>query len=191
MSGHERKWERQDDHLHQAVLQRHARNVSEIEASDLLPSCTFHSEIVPDDSGTRAVYFDRLNEPAQGCHLIFFDPDNGIEVQSKPYGRKDSCKYLYWRELTSFWNAGHSLLIYQHFPRVERDAYIKDKAHRLMKETGATEVISFETSLVVFFLLPQKDHSEFFGERCALVSERWGSQFQVACHGQGQVNQAQ
>jgi hypothetical protein len=35
----------------------------------------------------------------RGTDLIFFDPDNGMEVGSRPWGRRDSCKYLYWREL--------------------------------------------------------------------------------------------
>ncbi len=171
-------------HLAQTVLHSGVRNVSEIENSDLLPSCCFHSELVPDDRGARADYHKRAMESARGCDLVFFDPDNGIEVKSKPYGRKDSSKYLYWNEIERFWDAGHSLLIYQHFPRVKRAPFIEAKAHQLMERTGAPEVISFRTSHVVFFLVPQTDRSGFFRKRSEEVERTWGQEIKVDHHSQ-------
>lgn len=38
-----------------------------------------------------------------------------LEVKSKPYGRKNSSKYLYWREVEALWPLGKSLLIFQYF----------------------------------------------------------------------------
>lgn len=35
--------------------------------------------------------------------LLFFDPDNGIEVMSNPKGCKNSSKYIYWDDLQSAW----------------------------------------------------------------------------------------
>jgi hypothetical protein len=181
------KWHELDpplfDHLAEVVLRGGSRNVSEIENSDLLPSCVFLSDVVLDDREGREVYFQRLDDLASGCHLIFFDPDNGIEVKSKPYGRKDSSKYLYWHEIERFWDAGHSVLIYQHFPRVKRAPFIQDKARELMRRTGASDVLSFRTSHVVFFLVPQAEHIGFFKERSVEVEAVWGRQIRVAYHG--------
>jgi len=62
--------------------------------------------------------------------LVFFDPDMGLEV-SKPRRRKLSCQYLYWDELQATFDAGSSVLIYQHFPRQKRDEYIPGIAQQL------------------------------------------------------------
>jgi hypothetical protein len=170
------------DHLEEAVLHRDLRNVAVIENSEILPSCVFLSDLVPDDEEGRRAYFQRLTGLARGCDLIFFDPDNGIEVESKRYGRRGSSKYLYWDEIESFWNAGHSLLIYQHFPHVKRAPFIQDKAGALTDRTRAPEVTSFRTSHVVFFLVPQKERRDFFRERSAEVAGRWDPEIRVAYH---------
>lgn len=170
------------DHLKGLVLHRDLRNVSEIEDSGILPSCVFLSDIVPDDRESRGAYFQRLTDLAEDCDLVFFDPDNGMEVQSKPCGRKGSSKYLYWLEIENFWNAGHSLLVYQHFPRVKRDPFIEGKARELMDRTGTTEVISFRTSHVEFFLLPQAERRGLFRRRSEEVERVWSRQIRVAYH---------
>ena len=53
----------------------------------------------------------------EACELIFFDPDNGIEVASVPKHHVKAGKYIYWDELARFWKRGHTLLIYHHLNR--------------------------------------------------------------------------
>jgi hypothetical protein len=170
------------EHLVEIVMHRGLRNVSQIENSDLLSSCRFFSELVPDDRGARAAYHNCALDCARGCDLVFFDPDNGIEVKSKQYGRKDSSKYLYWHEIEDFWKAGHSLLIYQHFPRVPRDLFVETKARQLIEKTGAPEVICFRTSHVVFFLVPQAERLVDFRKCSEKVQQSWGDEILVAYH---------
>jgi hypothetical protein len=170
------------DHLEEIVLRRGLRNISEIENSNLLPSCRFLSDVVPDDREARAAYFQRLMDLARGCDLVFFDPDNGIQVDSTKYGCRNSHKYLYWHEIERFWKAGHSLLIYQHFARVPRDLFIETKVHELADRTCAPLVISFRTPHVVFFLVPQPERWNYFRGRSAEVVQRWGSEFRFVYH---------
>jgi hypothetical protein len=133
-----------------------------------------------DDAGERLRYFEGCLDIARGCDLVFFDPDNGIAVKSTLYGRKGSSRYLYWHEMERFWRAGHSLLVYQHFPHVKRGPFIRDRANQLLEKTGAPEVISFRTSRVVFLLVPQEDRLDFFHGRCRVVDKSWSKQIQVA-----------
>jgi hypothetical protein len=170
------------DHLKRCVLDHGLRNVCEIENSDLLPSCRFCSTLVPDDREAREVYHKDALDSARGCELVFFDPDNGIGVESKPVGRKGSSKYLYWQEIVRLWKAGYSLLIYQHFPRVPRDPFIETKARQLADRTGAPLVISFRTPHVVFFLVPQPERRDYFCGRSELAGECWGREIRVAYH---------
>jgi hypothetical protein len=180
------KWQGFDaplfERLRELVLRQRLRDVRGAETSAILPASRFASGFLPDDADGRARYFDAFVDLARGCELVFFDPDNGIEVKSKPYGRKDSSKFLYWREIERLWSAGHSLLIYQHFPHVKRRPYIEGKACELSVRTRAPEIISFRTSHVVFFLVPQADRLEFFEERSEKVGSDWERQILVAHH---------
>jgi hypothetical protein len=80
------KWKEYDheiyDLLREAVLEKEERNLDIIEKSLLLPDITFYSEILTDDSKARSTYFKNLWDSCVDRNLIFFDPDNGIEVKS-------------------------------------------------------------------------------------------------------------
>jgi len=183
---HPERWRHFDpplyDHLRELVLGQNLRHVRGAETTAILPSYRFAPGLLPDDVEGRAKYFETFMDIAGDCDLIFFDPDNGVEVKSKPYGRNDSSKYVYWRELIESFSAGHSLLIYQHCPRVQRDLFIRNIARELAEKTGAREVYSFGTPNVLFLLAPQERHREFFRKRSRKVGEAWGLQIQVASH---------
>jgi hypothetical protein len=71
------------------------RKVELIERTNLLPNAKYFSDIVPDASEERINWTKKLITVSEESELIFIDPDNGIEVNSKPYGRKHSSKFLY------------------------------------------------------------------------------------------------
>jgi hypothetical protein len=180
------KWRHFDaplfDRLRELVEGQNLRDVRGAETSAVLPACRLAPGFLPDDPDGRVRYFDAFVDLAQGCELVFFDPDNGIEVKSKPCGRKDSSKFLYWREIERFWSAGHSLLIYQHFARAKRDTFVEKKARELMERTSAPGIISFRTPHVVFFLVPQAERLKFFEVRSEEVESVWERQIGVGHH---------
>ncbi len=180
------KWRHYDpplfDYLRELVFHQNLRDVRGAETAAILPSCRFAPGLLPDDANGRAAYFQTFASVAEGCDLIFFDPDNGIEVPSKRYGRKDSSKYVYWREIEDAFDAGYSLLIYQHFPHVKRGPYTRSKARELAQKTGAQEVLSFRTPRVLFLLAPQEGRLEFFRARSLGVTDVWSSRIAVVRH---------
>jgi hypothetical protein len=178
--GSAEKWRRYDpelfDVLRDLVLVRGLRNVNQVETSEVLPNALFYTEITPDDRKDRAKYFNDFLALAVDCDLIFFDPDNGLEVKSRPYGRKNSSKYIYWRELTTAFAAGHSLLVYQHFPRINREQFIQVKAQELAKKAGTRQIYTFQTPYVLFLLAAQERHEEFFKASTTSVTNVWSGQ---------------
>ncbi|MGH9380315.1 MAG: hypothetical protein ACRD2Z_06855 [Thermoanaerobaculia bacterium] len=89
-------WKDCDPHLYAelaAMLRAGSTpRVSMIEATDLLPRASYHSEIVPDTRLARDTWREGLLAAASKADLVFLDPDNGIEIPSKPVGRKNSSK---------------------------------------------------------------------------------------------------
>eukprot|EP01022_Parablepharisma_sp_SALTPOND_P033412 TRINITY_DN8867_c0_g2_i1.p2 TRINITY_DN8867_c0_g2~~TRINITY_DN8867_c0_g2_i1.p2 ORF type:complete len:238 (-),score=26.91 TRINITY_DN8867_c0_g2_i1:46-759(-) len=152
------------------------RSVSLIERSDLLPRASYYRKEVPDKREERDAWRDGLIRAAKDVDLVFLDPDNGIEVKSKPVGRKGSSKYVTWDEIRELWNAGNSLLIYQHFPRKKREPYIQCMAQKLRSHTKADFVAAFRTSKVLFLLAAQGRHVKKFRYNISLLAGRWKNQ---------------
>jgi len=154
-------------------------SVSLIEGSGLLPGASYYSAEVPDTRLERDTWRDGLLRAAKEADLVFLDPDNGVEVPSKPIGRKGSSKYVTWDEIECLWNAGSSLLIYQHFPREPRDPFIQRTAEDLRSRIGADFVEAFLTSHVLFLLAAQDRHVQKFVDNISLLAERWNGQIEV------------
>jgi hypothetical protein len=157
------------------------RNVSYIEHAGVLPNTSFHSTVIQDAHSDRTSYFNAMANALCRADLIFFDPDNGLEVKSKPKGRSDSCKYLYRDELFRTYADGHSVLIYQHFCRENRDAFMKRVASSISEQTGPY-IYSFRTSNVVFFLAAQSAKLHHFATQAQIVSSRWAGQIETIRH---------
>ena len=162
--------------LHNIINNQQQRKVSLIENTGLLPSTQYFSEYVPDSSLLRNTWFDSLAEQAKSNWLVFLDPDNGIEIKSKPYGRKNSSKFVFWREIKVLWNSGNSLLVYQHFIREKRDIFIPSMLEKLQNATPGSLVEAFSTPHVVFFMALQPSHQQHHTNIVNIVQKRWENQ---------------
>ncbi len=179
-------WQKYDpilyEHLRENVLNKGIRDVDVIERGNILNNCRFYSEIISDDSRMRDQYFDKFFEFAEGADLVFFDPDNGLEVKSVPRGKKKSSKYIYWSEIEASYKSGHSILLYQHFPRKPRESFIRSLVQQFKALDGIRTVISYCTFHVAFLLIPQPHHEDIFVENTARISENWGDVIRVKKH---------
>ena len=177
------------DSLSQCLKDPKKRNVQWVKNAKILPDSTvFYSPWVPKNERKRKDYFSRLYkrlsappDSAPTCNLVFFDPDNGLEIKSKRRGRIGSCKYLYMDEIKRTFGRRFSLLIYQHFPREKRDLFIERRATELIELTQAKKVFSLRTGHTVFFLVPLPGFEDDFQGQCKKVTEVWGAEIQIAC----------
>jgi hypothetical protein len=167
------------DCLQQEVIEAGRRCVSSLEKSGVIPNCTYFAERLSDDPVDRGRYFERLSAVAKGADLVFLDPDNGIEVKSVPRGRRNSSKYVYWDEVALLLNSNASLLVYQHFPRVNRKRYIRNLLSHGGATVGVTRATAFRTSHAVFLLFPQARHEAALASNTCQVLENWKGQFEV------------
>lgn len=170
------------DLLAQLVLSENSRRVHNLKQHNILPNTTFYSEILADDRQARERYFDQLNPLAKQTDVVFFDPDNGLEVKSVQYGRRNSSKYIYWQEIVSTYEAGCSVLFYQHFARQSRDVFVSNIANELLTRTSTPEVVSIRTPHSVYFFALQPQHRETVNACMETLTGRWGKHLQISKH---------
>ncbi|MBF0244076.1 MAG: hypothetical protein HQL31_02225 [Planctomycetes bacterium] len=166
--------------LRNLVAVQDLRSVSAIERSGILPNTVFHSDILTDNPGERAAYFRELDKLASGSDMVFFDPDNGLEVKSVQYGRKNSSKYLYLSECANTFGQGKSVLVYQHFPRQDRQSFISEVSEKLQDACKGAKVLAFTTPHVAFFLAAQPAQWGRLQAAAGVVKERWRGEIEVS-----------
>jgi hypothetical protein len=172
-------WRAYDPDLFDALanaIRSGARNVQQAEESALLRNASFSKDLVPDNKSQREVWLTKALAKLAHADLLFFDPDNGIEVQSKPSGCTGSCKYIYWNEIELAWARGASLLIFQHFPRQNRERYISRLAGQLKGRVLGGSVIPLVTSNVVYLLACQQRHEIKVGVAVDMIRKMWMGQ---------------
>jgi hypothetical protein len=179
------KWRGFDPELFDAlqpVVAGKTRNVQAIEEAGILHGARFFSSVIPDGAPGRDAWFKGYWSHAAGTDLVFFDPDNGLEVKSVKRGNKNSSKFLYWSEVKKTADQGHSVLVYQHFPRAKRDLFISDKASELGHRCGVAEIVAFRTANVLFLLAAKEPHWDALVEGAEDVGRRWEEQIEVSRH---------
>jgi hypothetical protein len=105
------------------------RRISFIEQDDLLPVNTlFYSVPVPIGLGLnhlRQEWFVKSLQVLRSCNVLFLDPDNGLEVASFYSGSGKAGKYVLYQEIVKYYQAGFSLIIYNHRDRSKEADYFK------------------------------------------------------------------
>jgi hypothetical protein len=156
------EWERYDPKLYSELQnsckERGRWGVKRVEQSGLLACAVFYGYLVPHRAADRKNYFEEMLNEFRNVDLIFFDPDNGLEIDGKSGGANPSPRYLYYCEVREAFKRSHSLLIYQHLPRLARDKVIKQRASKVSESTGGAQVHWILTPDVLFLLVMQREH---------------------------------
>ena len=183
---HPEKWRKYDPDLFDALascMTNHGnRSVKWAEENHLIQSAIYFAELLGDEQEKRRRYFAKFHAIAANSDLVFFDPDNGIEVKSKPFGCQGSNKYIYWRELVNTFNSGKSILVYQHFIREKRELFTQQLVDRFCEHLPILEMYTLRTANVLFLLIPQPRHQQYLAKKCTEISTNWYSQIQVSKH---------
>lgn len=153
------------------------RRLATIEDSGAIPGALYHNELLPNDLASRHAFMGRCAYAFRDVDLIFFDPDNGLEVSSMPKGRKNSSKYLYLDEVAAFYASGKSLLIYQHFPFIKHTVFLARCAERLRAAAPGASLWAFTTAHVVFLLVLHPASPCRLHSAADAACRRWAPEF--------------
>ncbi len=178
----------------QTIVEANRRAISSISNAAILPEGTVYCDDPISQFGTDRLGPDaRLNHRIQwlksctmrtwGCDLVFFDPDNGVEVASVPKHGLKSGKYIYWDELSPFWQRGNSLLIYHHLNRTASAArQVEVLAQRFVAKLDGAKILPLvfrRGSSRVFWLIHRGDDlgRELARRAADMLSGDWSRHF--------------
>ncbi|MBW6482748.1 MAG: hypothetical protein K0B10_06780 [Vicingaceae bacterium] len=96
------------------IVKPNNRTIASIEKSNILPLGTmFVNEEIP--VGTkRFSWHAKSLETFKDCDIIFYDPDNGLEITSCGKLHRYAVKYVFYDEIRDTYSKGKSIIIYQH-----------------------------------------------------------------------------
>jgi hypothetical protein len=157
------------------LIEQRERSVAAVEAAGLLPRASYFSELIPDGAGERTDVIRRLALARPDAALIFFDPDNGLEVKSYPRGKVRSSKYVFWDEIESIVDRASSLVAYQHHPRPPGglDAYVQRRLEELEDRLPGHSGFAVRGPQVVFLVAAREDEWAQFHAAAVDFCARW------------------
>ena len=177
-SRNERLLRRCDHGLFEKMLHlvNNGRSIAAVETSGVLPADTvffgeglnFKETPRGERDGKRHGWFNAGLRRVKEAEVVFFDPDNGLEVPSRSTISLMGPKYAYYNDLQLCWERGQSLVVYHHIGRTYRgrkaDAgeQIRSRCRELRQKLSGAEpmVLRYRRrSPRVYFVLPCPEHA--------------------------------
>ncbi len=151
-----------------------SRDVTAVESARLMPCSFYFSRPLDDFAESRLAYFSELWEGLPSRALVFFDPDNGLEVASVGKGKRGSRRYLYLDELRRAISDGHLAVVYQHFPRVQRAAYVAQLLDRVQQSLPGVGAAAVYSTRVAYLLVGEAEELLELDDALRQLAARWG-----------------
>ena len=167
------------------LVLRDARCVHCVQEEAVLPPDTlFHGNILEYQRGSnreareeaRQLWWDGAMAAVQDADLVMLDPDNGTGDPVGMY-QADGPKYLYLRDLSAVWQAGKSIVTYQHIHRIGDAAQQIRARKETIRDTlpGADPIplLFHRGTARVFFVIPRPEHPEIRERAARFAGSLW------------------
>jgi hypothetical protein len=156
------------------IVESDSRTVAAVEHEGVLERATYFAQRLEDSESAREAYFDRVWTALETPALVFFDPDIGLAGASVRRGGRRSAMYVFDDELEIAYKHGHSLVIFDHWKRVQRVPYLRGVFQRIRAATGAPSAFSVGgVSRVVFIVVPQERHRRLLEKAAQQFAAQW------------------
>ncbi len=151
------------------------RNVATVKESGALPPQTLcFSEIIPQKT-KRFAWHDSSVKKLAACDIIFYDPDNGLEIKSVGKLHPNAVKYVFFDEIRDTYKAGKSIIIYQH---TDRSTMAKGQINTRVQQLkdclpitdNSIEVLYSGLGTARFFIIIKQDgHANILDDRLTFI----------------------
>lgn len=155
------------------VVRSARRNTAKVEAVGVLEDARFVRDVLEDNRASRVSLFRTLLDTAQEPALVYFDPDTGLAGKSIRKGNRGSSRYLYHDELADVYGRGHCLVVYQHFPPVQRMPYLSRTFANIRAACKPPSLFALWSARVTFLVIPQDDSAQALADVARELGQRW------------------
>jgi hypothetical protein len=164
-----------------------SRSIETLENENLIDGALYYSEKVPGQH--RNKWHQHALSELTKADLVFLDPDNGMVVPSAGKNGQKQLKYVLYEEVKDYLCQGHSILVYQHRPRVNEAVYIDRMIQRFMNlspnvQRSDIQIITFPRySVRDYFAISINDNHRLKIKKAItnLVNGIWGSGKKPMC----------
>ena len=164
-----------------------SRSIETLENENLIDGALYYSEKVPGQH--RNKWHQHALSELTKADLVFLDPDNGMVVPSAGKNGQKQLKYVHYEEVKDYLCQGHSILVYQHRPRVNEAVYIDRMIQRFMNlspnvQRSDIQIITFPRySVRDYFAISINDNHRLKIKKAItnLVNGIWGSGKKPMC----------
>ena len=167
------------------LVLRDARCVHCVQEEAVLPQDTlFHGNILEyardanrqTREEARRHWWESAMAAIGDADLVMLDPDNGFGGDSGIY-QADGPKFLYLRDLSAMWEAGKSIVTYQHIHRIgEAPDQIRARSETIRDTLEGADPIPLlfhRGTARVFFVIPRPEHPEIRERAGRFASSLW------------------
>jgi hypothetical protein len=144
-----------------------------VEKSSLLPNTCFYSDLLFHSDWKRRIthrtsWHDNSLITLSPAQVIFYDPDNGLEIPSVKATQKHGGKHALLEEVKKQYEEGKSLVVYNHgplwFKKGELEPYVGKIRNKITKSLGESATIAclqwVTTAKRFYFWIIQPEHKE-------------------------------
>lgn len=144
----ESAWRQLDPQLHEGLSTLPERSVAALEAAAIWPKGTaFHREPIPYKKH-RSSWAEKKRTALNEANIIFFDPDNGL-------GKADA-KHATLEEVLNSRRTGKAVVFITFPAYVPHDEQVQKLHEKLIREAGASSLVTLRTSVSVPTKTPNK-----------------------------------
>lgn len=181
------------------VVNNGSRNVASIRMTGVLPAGTVYYEeplSYSDLSSSGIVakamrlecrknWLQEALDVTTNCDVIFFDPDNGLEVNSVKRHQNKGSKYVYLDEIEPFLKRGQSIIIYHHLCRNgTAEDQINYRLKQVMEHVQLNPIpwaiLNRRYTLRIFIVIPTPEHQLTLLQRTEnFLKTRWSQHFDI------------
>ena len=122
-----------DENLYDALSpfrNREYRKIKNVEEANILPGTTITFNNFVSGRFERESWHKRALQQLKKADIIFLDPDNGIEIKTKPFSKE----HVRIQELQDYYETGKTIILYNHYGRAienERRTQFRELKHLL------------------------------------------------------------
>lgn len=170
------QWRPYDPYIFDAIAQRVRsgdRRLRVVEELGFIPGAIQSFDRWETCPIARSQSLQNLIERLPAESIVFLDPDNGLEVASARPNTRAASKYVFFEEVKAIWLQGHSVIVYQHYPRVQRVPYVRQQLLRLREALPNMTEAALLTSHVAFLACIQHQHRQIAATALRQITSQW------------------